>query len=74
MQTDYQRIRNAVEQSVLLGECNFIIYPYGEYGVITKQILNDSFGIKEKYIIDNKLYQFNHDIHKLDFCRGLDRT
>lgn len=73
METDYQRIRKAVEQTLLSGKRNFIIYPYGEYGMIAKQILNDSFGIKENYIIDNKLAQFNPGIYNLDFCRELDR-
>lgn len=74
MYTDYQRIRNAVEQALLAGKRNFIIYPYGEYGVITKQILNDSFGIKEDFIIDNKLSQFNSQIRRLDFCKNLDES
>lgn len=74
MYTDYQRIRNAVEQALLAGKRNFIIYPYGEYGVITKQILNDSFGIKEDFIIDNKLSQFNSQIRSLDFCKNLDES
>lgn len=72
MYTDYQRIRNAVEQALLTGKRNFIIYPYGEYGVITKQILNDSFGIKEEFIMDNKLSQFNRNIKNLSFCKELD--
>lgn len=74
MYTDYQRIRNAIEQALLAGKRNFIIYPYGEYGVITKQILNDSFGIKEDFIIDNKLSQFNSQIRSLDFCKNLDES
>jgi len=54
--TDYQRIKNAIESTLNTFKRSFIIYPYGEYGMLTKQILNDSFGIKEKYIIDNKLF------------------
>lgn len=59
MYTDYQKIRSAIEQALNAGKSNFIIYPYGEYGAMTKQILNDSFGIKEAGIIDNHLSQFN---------------
>lgn len=74
MKTDYQRIRSAIEQAVSLNKHNFIVYPYGEYGVIAKQILNDSFGIKEEFVVDNKLSVFNSDIKNLDFCKGLDKN
>lgn len=70
MYTDYQKIRNAIEQALNAGKSNFIIYPYGEYGMMTKQILNDSFGIKETCIIDNHLSRFNSSIKSLsDFKR-----
>lgn len=71
MQTDYQKIRGAIEKAINFGKRNFIIYPYGEYGVIAKQILNDSFGIMEDYIVDNKLSVFNPVIKSLDFFRNL---
>lgn len=32
MYTDYQKIRNAIEQALNQGKSDFIIYPYGEYG------------------------------------------
>lgn len=65
MYTDYQKIRSAIERALNAGKSSFIIYPYGEYGAMTKQILNDSFGIKEAGIIDNHLSQFNSSIHSL---------
>lgn len=73
MYTAYQQIRNAIENALNQGKSHFIIYPYGEYGVITKQILNDSFGIMEEYVIDNKLSKFNGNIKNLSFCNSLDR-
>lgn len=33
----------------------YIIYPFGKMGVLTKKILNEEFGIEEKYIVDNYL-------------------
>lgn len=62
MITDYQKIKNAIEKTLDEGKRDFIIYPYGEYGVMAKQILNDSFGIQEKWIIDNKLSKYNFNI------------
>ena len=36
----YREIRNAIEEALRRGEDKFIIYPYGEMGIFTKQILN----------------------------------
>lgn len=74
MFTDYQRICSAIRQALDLGRNNFIIYPYGEYGVMTKQILNDSFGIKEAAIIDNRLAAYNVNIKTLSECQNLEKS
>ena len=34
---------------------DFVIYPYGRYGKLTKQILNKEYGIKENYVVDNNV-------------------
>lgn len=74
MTTPYQKIRNAIEESLQLDKKKFIIYPYGEFGVLTKQILNDCFGITEYYIMDNKLSEFNPNIKHLEYCKYLKTT
>lgn len=71
MITDYQKIRNTIENALNLCKKDFIIYPYGEYGMMTKHILNDVYGIKEKYIIDNKLSKYNINIKSLDYCKNI---
>ena len=38
----YKEIRKAIEEALHKGEDQFIIYPYGEMGMITKQILNEN--------------------------------
>lgn len=43
MISNYHKIRNAIEEALRLGKKDFIIYPYGENGILTKRILNDSF-------------------------------
>lgn len=40
------------------------IFPFGKDGMETKSILNNGFGIKEKYIIDNGLANINPHIFK----------
>ncbi len=73
MTTDYQKIRNAIEKTLFFrGGKEFIIYPFGEYGTVTKRILNESFGIQEKYIVDNNLSKYNLKIKNLDFFRDKD--
>lgn len=70
MITDYQKIRSSIEKALKSGRRNFIIYPFGEYGGVCKKILNDCFGVKESYIIDNKLSEFNPLIKKLEYFNG----
>ena len=71
--TDYQKIRNAIEATFVRGGVKrYIIYPFGEYGALTKKILNESFGIREKYIADNRLSKFNREIKSLDYFAGRD--
>lgn len=72
METDYQKIRNAIEKVIKMGKRNFIIYPYGEYGMLTKTILNHSFGVEECYVVDNRLSLFNPQIKGLDYFETAD--
>lgn len=73
--TRYQKIKSKIESVIRSGNRNnFLIYPFGEYGVLTKQILNYCYGVKEAYIIDNMLSEFNKDIKNLRFCESLDCT
>lgn len=74
MISHYHRIRNAIAEAIKLGKGNFIIYPYGENGFATRKILNDNFGIKECYIVDNKLAQFNTEIKNFNFLKSLNVT
>ena len=70
MKTDYQTIRDAIEISWGGGK-EYIICPYGDLGALTKRILNDSYGIKEKYIIDNKLSIYNKKIKNMEICKEI---
>lgn len=68
----YREIRNAIEEALHRGEDKFIIYPYGEMGIFTKQILNSCFGVKESHILDNRLSEFHSGIKNLEYCKCLD--
>ncbi len=68
----YQKIREAIEKALELGKKNFIIYPFGNNGVLTKQVLNGSFGIEENYIVDNQLSLYNPQIKNLEYFKDRD--
>ncbi len=70
--TPYKEIRNAIEKALGRGINKFIIYPYGEMGILTKQILTDCFGITKYLIMDNRLSAFNPEIKNLEYCKRSD--
>lgn len=47
-----QRIREAII-SILTKNKEIVIYPFGFYGKLAKEILNSEFGIKELCVVDN---------------------
>ena len=40
----------------------FAIYPFGKDGLFVKNVLNNQFGIKEKYLVDNTLCSYNSEV------------
>lgn len=65
----YKQIRKCVEQLLDEGCDEFILYPFGERGFLTKKILNECYGIEEKLIIDNKLSLYNKNIKSIEFLQ-----
>lgn len=66
----YDKIRKAIQYQIETGSNrNFVIYPYGRAGMLLKQILNQQFGIIEKYVVDNQLCKHNQKIKNVDFMR-----
>lgn len=68
----YQVIRNVIEKALRSGKSNFVIYPFGENGVLTKQILNIAFGVEESYIVDDILSGYNAKVKALDYFMDRD--
>lgn len=55
------------------GKRDFVIYPFGEQGLLTKYILNTRFAIKEKFIIDNSAVGGDeYDVRKFDSLKDTD--
>lgn len=77
MVTKYQKIKEKISSYLINGgglNRQFIICPFGEIGMLTKQILNECFAIQESYIIDNQLAAYNTKIKKQDFFRNMDTS
>ncbi|WP_018305794.1 CatB-related O-acetyltransferase [Desulfitobacterium hafniense] len=67
-----QIIASAIEKQLTLGHHDFAIYPFGKQGVLTKNILNDHFGIKEHLIIDNRLCKSRPSIKDVHYLSSID--
>lgn len=48
------------------GFSNFILYPFGNNGVLVRNLLTDYFNIQPVYIVDNKYCQYNPNIISFD--------
>ena len=58
----YIFICNAIERALRAGKRDFIIYPFGMNGMMTKRILNERYLIQEKMLVDNRLCDFRADV------------
>ena len=65
-------IKNSIESCLKLGRKNFVIYPFGEIGMLTQEILNRCYGIKESLIIDKNLNKYNSEIKNLEYLKKVD--
>jgi acetyltransferase-like isoleucine patch superfamily enzyme len=58
----HKKISHAIDESLKKNIQNFIIYPFGENGLLTKHILNHEYFRQEIFIIDNYKSLANTDI------------
>lgn len=68
--TKYHRIRSTIENALDAGKGNFVIYPFGDNGMLTKKILNESFGVQECFVVDNKLSKYNPNVKAMESLTG----
>lgn len=57
----YDKANRVVGNLIRGGKREFAIYPFGRLGMQLKEILNQRYGIKEKYIIDNRLAEISEN-------------
>lgn len=60
--SNYRIIRERIKECMDEGWKKFIIFPFGENGMLAKQILEQAFGIREIIIVDNELANYNINI------------
>ena len=70
-------IRKAIEENIhifLEKGARVCIYPFGEFGLKTKQILNECFGIQEYLILDNGFCKTNKNIKPVEYLAEIDTS
>lgn len=70
---EISRIKSIIEKNLKQGK-EFIIFPFGEKGLLVKNILRDCYDIEAKYIVDNHLSQFNPNIEDSSVFEKMDTT
>ena len=70
----YNLIVAAIDKLVYMDKKDIVLYPYGYWGIYTKRILNDRYGIKEAFLVDEKLSKINPNIKSLDYLKNIDTT
>ena len=53
---------------------NLVLYPFGQQGMLAKQILNWKYGIQESFILDEGLASKNKKIKSLNFLKEIDTS
>lgn len=65
-------IKRMIEECLDAGKRKFIIYPFGDIGIQVKHVLNDGYGIKEEFILDNHMCEYNKKIKPFSHCKRID--
>ena len=59
-------IKEKIKEKITEGKNKFIIYPFGDNGLITKTILHEYFGLLPLFIVDNVYAEYNPSIITLE--------
>lgn len=74
MATINGEIRRTIQKALDEGFRQFIIYPFGEIGMLTKLILENVYDISDGIIIDNQLNQYNEKIKPISALSGIEKA
>lgn len=68
---EYKTIYNTINMSLIMQKRNFVIYPFGNLGRLTKKILNNDFSVKEVFIVDNQVNPNGEKIYKIQDLKNI---
>ncbi|MBR1744026.1 MAG: CatB-related O-acetyltransferase [Lachnospiraceae bacterium] len=63
---NYSSVNGKIEQILSNGYKHFIIYPFGEVGILANQILKQRYGIRNTIIVDNYLQKYNPSFKRIE--------
>ena len=66
MDTPFLTISKAIRSQLDKGNNKFIVYPFGEFGVLTKQILEQQYNITDAVYVDRDISKYNSLVHSVD--------
>lgn len=60
--SNYKVVRKRIKECLDEGWRKFIIFPFGENGMLVKKVLEEAFGITDIIIVDTELSKYNANI------------
>lgn len=72
--SNYAIIRERIKCCLDEGWKKFIIFPFGENGMLAKQVMEQAFGIEKILIADNELSWYNHNILSIEMLKETEMT
>lgn len=73
MDTSFLTISKAIRSQLDKGNNKFIVYPFGEFGILTKQILEQQYNITDTIYVDRDISKYNSLVHSADELKVLAR-
>lgn len=73
MDTPFLTISKAIRGQLDKGNNRFIVYPFGEFGILTKQILEQQYNISDTIYVDRDISKYNSLVHSVDELEVLAR-
>lgn len=67
-------VKMLIEKNLRNGKRKFIIYPFGDVGMLVKRILNEVYAVTEIIVLDNHLCKYNPNIKSTSCFQNMDRN
>lgn len=68
----YLKADRVIKRLIMEGKQKFVLFPFGEQGMLIKSILNNRYGLQEAFIIDNGIAVLNENIKKSEYLKDID--